>query len=446
MKLFNAKLALAILAMASGFVASSSTHDGHPRRELFPSNSIAQEMSNEHAKGNSNPRFTLTAGLVAASNNSNLFGGTTQGSSSSFSVNVREPVQAVTKDTTYSEYDGRHELVGELDHTILVADMDAEEDGTVALISVNKVTEEVNGIVHKGGRKMKFTQKKGKKANAYAAPEFVPPAWECGVGHDHESAGRRSLEETSDEQSMKDHHHHEDSSHNDHREHHHNHDMSDIDSALSYIKDNLRGSSVRLGKRRKLQSGGSYSYQVDIYLEIDQQLVNDNGGILNPNTINYVNSIFTGANSIYESEIDTHLSLLHIALTSNYNSASGTGNALDTMRSIYASQGFGYYPGIDLHHALLSNNLGGGIAYLGVLCDSNYGFGLSASLSGNFVSMSNSVVWDMMVFMHEVRATDVPHHWSTTCYSYFFYRTSSNSSIHLVPTTDRPQLLFRPHA
>lgn len=277
---------------------------------------------------------------------------------------------------------------------------------------------------------------------------------------------------------MKDHHHHEDSSHNDHREHHHNHEMSDIDSALSYIKDNLRGSSVRLGKRRKLQSGGSYSYQVDIYLEIDQQLVNDNGGILNPNTINYVNSIFTGANSIYEvrifeinhchifcclfssqhlapydlqSEIDTHLSLLHIALTSNYNSASGTGNALDTMRSIYASQGFGYYPGIDckkstcsyhfpfgivphfcfvpllsVHHALLSNNLGGGIAYLGVLCDSNYGFGLvslspallllfvlhqyfstanshpllllqyepqSASLSGNFVSMSNSVVW-----------------------------------------------------
>lgn len=166
MKLFNAKLALAILAMASGFVVSSSTHDGQPRRELFPSNSIAQEMSNEHSKGNSNPRFTLTAGLVAASNNSNLFGGTTQGSSSSFSVNVREPVQAVTKDTTYSEYDGRHELVGELDHTILVADMDAEEDGTVALISVNKVTEEVNGIVHKGGRKMKFTQKKGKKVGA----------------------------------------------------------------------------------------------------------------------------------------------------------------------------------------------------------------------------------------------------------------------------------------
>lgn len=64
----------------------------------------------------------------------------------------------------------------------------------------------------------------------------------------------------------------------------------------------------------------------------------------------------------------------------------------------------------------------------------------------SFHDLGCTIYRDMMVFMHEVRATDVPHHWSTTCYSYFFYRTSSNSSIHLVPTTDRPQLLFRPHA
>jgi hypothetical protein len=41
--------------------------------------------------------------------------------------------------------------------------------------------------------------------------------------------------------------------------------------------------------------------------------------------------------------------------------------------------------------------MGGGIAYVGVICDSDYGFGLSASLSGNYVSMGNAVVWDMMV-------------------------------------------------
>jgi hypothetical protein len=51
----------------------------------------------------------------------------------------------------------------------------------------------------------------------------------------------------------------------------------------------------------------------------------------------------------------------------------------------------------DLHHALLSRNLGGGIAYMGVICDSSGGFGLSASLSGDYLSMGNAVVWDMNV-------------------------------------------------
>ena len=51
----------------------------------------------------------------------------------------------------------------------------------------------------------------------------------------------------------------------------------------------------------------------------------------------------------------------------------------------------------DLHHALLGKDLKGGIAYVGVICREDYGFGLSASLSGSYRSMSNAVVWDMMV-------------------------------------------------
>ncbi len=51
----------------------------------------------------------------------------------------------------------------------------------------------------------------------------------------------------------------------------------------------------------------------------------------------------------------------------------------------------------DLHHALLSKNLGGGIAYMAVICDSSAGFGLSAELSGNYLSMGNAIVWDMLV-------------------------------------------------
>ena len=262
---------------------SSSIKDGRTngRRQLLPSNSIAQEVSNEHAKGNSNPKFTLV-GEVAGSGNNN-------GNPDLFSVSVYEPIPAVTKETTYSAFDGPREFVGELDHTILVADMDEEEDGTIAILSVNKATEQVNGIVQKkNGQKMKFTQTKGNKAWAFEAEEFIPPAWECGVGHEEESAAGRRLIHDGD---IKEYH--------DHHDHDHN-IGSNIQDALDHIKEGLRGSNLRIGKRRKLQTAGSYTYQVDIYVEIDQTLVNDNGGIFNPNTINYVNALFTGANTIYE--------------------------------------------------------------------------------------------------------------------------------------------------
>jgi hypothetical protein len=147
-----------------------------------------------------------------------------------------------------------------------------------------------------------------------------------------------------------------------------------------------------------------------------------------------VNTLFVGANTIYEvsansltytsllsintysndtllistfsstnrqSEIDTHLNVLHIDLNTNYNTATSTSTALSTMRSIYSRSSWhftsptGVKP--DLHHALLSKNLGGGIAYIGVICSSTYGFGLSASLSGSYRSMGNGVVWDMNV-------------------------------------------------
>ena len=41
-------------------------------------------------------------------------------------------------------------------------------------------------------------------------------------------------------------------------------------------------------------------------------------------------------------------------------------------------------------------------SYIGVLCDSNFGFGVSGSLRGNFQNMDSAVVWDLMVVMHEI--------------------------------------------
>jgi hypothetical protein len=96
------------------------------------------------------------------------------------------------------------------------------------------------------------------------------------------------------------------------------------------------------------------------------------------------------------------LNVLHINLNTNYDSATSTSVALTTMRTIFGSTTGWHFTspsGIqpDIHHALLSKDMGGGIAYIGVICCSDFGFGLSGSLSGAYRSMGEGLVWDMMV-------------------------------------------------
>lgn len=95
------------------------------------------------------------------------------------------------------------------------------------------------------------------------------------------------------------HHHHD---HEEHLPHDHDHDHDDLD--LSAIKQNLRGTNIRLGKRRQLQEGLEYTYQVDMFLEIDVALCQANGETcsngVDTNTMNYIDALFAGANTIYE--------------------------------------------------------------------------------------------------------------------------------------------------
>jgi hypothetical protein len=70
------------------------------------------------------------------------------------------------------------------------------------------------------------------------------------------------------------------------------------------------------------------------------------------------------------------------------------------MRANYGG-GSWHSANVDLHHGLFAG-IGGGIAWVGVVCRSDYGFGLTSGLSGNFVSMTSATIWDMKAFMHEV--------------------------------------------
>ena len=136
---------------------------------------------------------------------------------------------------------------------------------------------------------------------ANVAPEFKPPKWKC-----HSDAIIETPSESIRHLLEGDHHHrgeieHQHDHHSDHNHNHnHNHDHSDnptMEHVFSHIKDSLRGSSVRFGEHRRL-SGHDYTFEVDVFIEVDQTLVDSQGG--QTQTINYINSLVTGANTVFE--------------------------------------------------------------------------------------------------------------------------------------------------
>jgi hypothetical protein len=110
-----------------------------------------------------------------------------------------------------------------------------------------------------------------------------------------------------------------------------------------------------------------------------------------------------------QTEIDTHLNVLHIALNRKYDHFTEThplDDVLGHMRNLYAKDSWhftspsGVNP--DLHHLLLGNRRvdGGGKAYQEKLCYSNWGFSFSNGLTGSYQSMSEETVYDMWIVSH----------------------------------------------
>lgn len=143
-------------------------------------------------------------------------------------------------------------------------------------------------------------------------------------------------------------------------------------------------------KRRELQTS-DYSYEVSIFFEMDNQFIIDSPGSANTfaEAAAYLDVIISGLNLVYEKEIDTHISINGVALTTRYDGATGTSDALAILRA--AKQGANWPAGADLTHALIGRSLGGGIAYRGVICSTGYGFGISANLSGTYQQGSSKL-------------------------------------------------------
>lgn len=58
--------------------------------------------------------------------------------------------------------------------------------------------------------------------------------------------------------------------------------------------------------------------------------------------------------------------------------------------------------GIDIHHALLGQDFGGGMAYVSSVCRPDSGFGFSSRLRCNIANISAECAWDLYIISHEI--------------------------------------------
>ena len=151
--------------------------------------------------------------------------------------------------------------------------------------------------------------------------------------------------------------------------------------------------------------GGEYCTEMLMAIETDRELtVNRFGGSTEASGA-YIGTLFAAINEIYVRDFDLPVAVGFVRLWTgqdpwNANSTTAQLNQFqdywnNNMRSVDR----------DLAHMVSARNLGGGVAYLGVICSQITGYAVSANINGSFpfpIQDNNSNNWDLMVVAHEI--------------------------------------------
>ncbi|KAL7532867.1 hypothetical protein ACHAXR_004898, partial [Thalassiosira sp. AJA248-18] len=383
---------------------------------------IIEFLDEQHAAGIARPHFTLVGRYNAASNADG--GGRSLEEGDLFEIDLVEAAPSVTSATTYS-VEGKEGVFTmgdnyETNRYILVAAN--HDEGDFALVVVDKKKNQVDGMAMRGGegQLMKVQQLPG--ASIVVTEGTVPPSnWTCGVP---DSAASPPVVDAN-RYLRKGHHHHEHEHGHEHEHAFYHHDF------LAKLKSDLGiDANIEVGERRKLYPTDKFpqkwSYQVDFFIEVDKEIVENNGDTLPsnggdsppPKTRNYINDLVSAVSAIYEEEIDTHLNVVHILFESTkYDGITQSETSLDeSLAKMIGDYGGSSWHcetstcatnGVDLHHGFVFRSLGkpgndaAGLARLGGLCDPQGGFGISTGVTGTSADIG-TMFNDFTLFAHEV--------------------------------------------
>lgn len=144
------------------------------------------------------------------------------------------------------------------------------------------------------------------------------------------------------------------------------------------------------------QTDGVACKTVSIYLECDYKLYTDKGSNVT-NVTNYVTGLFNQVATLYANEnIAVQISSINVWTTTDpYASYSSTADLLPAFRTTRGTNFTG-----TLAHFLTTRNVGGGRAYLDVLCTKSYAHGVSYIY--NSYSTVPTYSWTVEVVTHEL--------------------------------------------
>ncbi len=157
-------------------------------------------------------------------------------------------------------------------------------------------------------------------------------------------------------------------------------------------------------------SGALTTPDCRVAIETDFQYYQRFGTTLGATT--YVTQLMAAISDQYFTDVQTTLSIAYLGLYSaagdpwtSQDSGGTSSNLLDEFQQRWTTNGWPV--SANLAHFVSGANLGGGVAYVNVLCNQSFGFGVSGNISGaiNWGSWNGApgnLTWDFVVVAHEI--------------------------------------------
>jgi len=145
----------------------------------------------------------------------------------------------------------------------------------------------------------------------------------------------------------------------------------------------------------------------EIAVETDYEFTNDLFSGFTDLAAGYASAVIAASSTIYDRDVNMTFTIPFLRTYETNNDPYGGSDILDFLEDVRQEFLSGSASSVDrtLAHGLSARSLGGGVAYLSVVCSQDFGVGVSANLNGFFpmpVQDNSYSNWDLMVVSHEL--------------------------------------------